>query len=82
LLQENELLNNQIQNYQSKVNLLEKTDSLRLAQIKEYKSINQVYNSQIEDLNKTILKKNKTIKGWKIGGITVSAGLLLLLLLK
>jgi hypothetical protein len=82
LLKENDLLNIQVQNYIYKSKFLEKTDSLRLLQINSYKDINESYAKQVEDLNKKILKQKKTVTGWKIGGITVSAGLLLLLLLK
>jgi hypothetical protein len=82
LLDENTLLNQQIRDYQAKTSLLERTDSLRLSQISEYQKTNNIYELQIKNLNKTISKKDKTIIGWKIGGLTVSAGLLLFLLLK
>lgn len=58
------------------------TDSLRQAQMLNYQLINDTYASQIEELNKTIKRKNRAATCWKIGGITVSVGLVLLLLLK
>lgn len=82
LLEENRLLNLQIQNYQTKTDYLLKTDSLRTAQITNYQYLNESYAARIEDLNKAIKRKNRTITGWKIGGITVSVGLILFLLLK
>ena len=82
LLIENSLLNTQIGNYQSKLKLAEETDSLRLSQISQYKGINEAYSLQIGELNKSLLKKDKTILGLKIGCVTVSAGIILLLLLK
>ncbi len=82
LLIENSLLNTQIGNYQSKLKLAEETDSLRLSQISQYKRINEAYSLQIGELNKSLSKKDKTILGLKIGCVTVSAGIILLLLLK
>ena len=82
LLIENSLLNTQIGNYQSKLKLAEETDSLRLSQISQYKGINEAYSLQIGELNKSLSKKDKTILGLKIGCVTVSAGIILLLLLK
>jgi hypothetical protein len=82
LLKENKLLDEQIQNYKDKVLLLEQTDSLRLSQINQYENINKAYSVQLNDLNNIIRSKNSIIKKWQIGGITISAGLLLLLLLK
>lgn len=82
LLTENSLLNSEINNLQSKLKLSEDVDSLRLSQISQYKEINNTYTLQIQDLNRSISKKDKTILGLKIGCITVSVGLVLLLLLK
>ena len=82
LLEENKLLNQQISNYQLKVNYLLKTDSLRLSQIEEYKSINDNYVKQIKDLNSDIKKKKRSITYLEIGGITITASLVIFLLLK
>ena len=82
LLEENGLLYQQIQNYQAKTDYLLKTDSLRVMQISNYKHINEAYVTQIEDLNKAIKKKDRAVTCWMIGGITVSVGLVLFLLLK
>lgn len=61
---------------------LVQVDSLRLQQIGEYNQLNQSYLQDIDKLNKEIRKKNRAMVGWKIGGITVSVGLILFLLLK
>jgi hypothetical protein len=75
LLIENQLLSEQLNNYKEDNKLLVKADSVRQAQIKVYKDWN-------ESLTKNLNKKKKTLFLWKIGGITVSSGLLLLLLIK
>ena len=82
LLTENSLLNFKISNLQSKLKLSETLDSLRLYQISQYKGINNTDALQINDLNRSISKKDKTILGLKIGCVTVSVGIVLLLLLK
>lgn len=75
LLIENQLLSEQLNNYKEDNKLLVKADSVRQAQIKVYKDWN-------ESLTKNLNKKKRTLFFWKIGGITVSSGLLLLLLVK
>ena len=50
--------------------------------LENYQYINETYATQIEDLNKAIKRKNRAATCWKIGGITVSIGLVLFLLLK
>ena len=82
LLEENKLLLQQVQNYKVKTDYLLTTDSLRVAQISNYKLMNREYSMQIENLNKTIKKKDRAVTCWKIGGITVSIGLILFLILK
>lgn len=82
LLEENDLLTQQVQNYQVKTDLLLRTDSLRVSQITNYQHINEAYATQIEDLNKAIKKRDRAVTCWTIGGITVSVGLVLFLLLK
>ena len=81
-MEENDLLTQQVQNYQVKTDLLLRTDSLRVSQITNYQHINEAYAAQIEDLNKAIKKRDRAVTCWKIGGITVSVGLVLFLLLK
>lgn len=81
LLTENALLKEQVQNYKEENNILLKTDSLRVLQIMNYKNITNSYSAQINSLNKEIKKKKKVINAWKIGGITVSVGLITWLLL-
>lgn len=80
LLIENNLLYDQIGNYQNKLRISEKTDSLRVCQISEYEKLEEIYKLQIQDLNKHISKKDKTVL--KIGCFTLGVSTILLLLLK
>lgn len=57
-------------------------DSLRLHQIQEYNNLDMVRINQINSLEKDIKSKNRVIRYWQIGGITVSIGLILFLILK
>lgn len=82
LLYQNDLLLQQVKNYQKENLLLMQSDSLRVVQLQNYKRLSQVYSEEIDDLNKEISRKNKTIKSLKVGGITVTVGLMLWLLLK
>lgn len=82
LLKENSLLYQQVGNYVELNNQLTQIDSLRLQQINEYDKLSQNYAIQIDALNKEVKKKNKAIRYWQIGGVTVSVGLVLFLLLK
>lgn len=82
LLKENSLLYQQIGNYTELNKQLVQVDSLRMQQISEYNELNQSYVNQIDALNKEVKKKNRTIRYWQIGGVTVSVGLVLFLLLK
>lgn len=82
LLKENSLLYQQVGNYMDLNRQLVQADSLRLRQISEYNKLNQSYVIQIDALNKEVKKKNRTIRYWQIGGVTVSIGLVLFLLLK
>lgn len=68
LLKENSLLNKQITNYQNLNYQLEQVDSIR--------------QQQIIELNKQVKKQNKHLLYWQVGGITVSVGLILLLIFK
>lgn len=82
LLKENTLLYKQVGNYVELNNHLTQVDSLRLQQINEYDKLSKNYATQIDALNKEVKKKNKALKYWQIGGVTVSIGLVLFLLLK
>lgn len=82
LLKENPLLHDQIHNYIQVNQQLEQIDSLRLEQIVEYDRLSKAYVDRIEKLNTEIRKKNQAMRYWQIGGITVSVGLVLFLLLK
>lgn len=81
-MKDNILLSQQIENYKTLTNTLVQVDSLRIEQLNEYSVLNQNYQERIEDLNKQIKKKNKTLLIWQIGSITVSTSLLLFLLFK
>ena len=82
LLIENNLLFKQISNYKLDNDLLIRADSLRTLQLKSYKGLTESYSLKVNQLNKEIRKKNNTLLAWKIGGVTISAGLLVWLLLK
>ena len=79
LKDENVLLYKQINNYKEEVKTLEKVDSVRKVQITE---IQRCCNERADNLNKEIKKKNTALRAWQIGGITISVGLLIFLLLK
>lgn len=82
LLQQNNLLSEQVKNYQEENLLLMQSDSLRIIQLQNYESLSKAYSVKIDNLNKEISKKNKTIMAWKVGGVTVTVGLMVWLLLK
>lgn len=79
---ENNLLNYQINQYKELTNNLNTTINLQKEEINNYKILSDSYINEINSLNKKVKNKNKSIIGWSIGGVTVSVGLLLLLLLK
>nr|DAT77792.1 MAG TPA: hypothetical protein [Caudoviricetes sp.] len=58
------------------------SDSLRVMQLQNYERLSKAYSLKIDNLNKEISKKNKTIMAWKVGGVTVTVGLVIWLLLK
>lgn len=82
LLKENSLLVEQLDNYIVDVQLLEEADSIRVLQIENYKAMMDSYQDHVKELNKEIKKKERLLLGIEIGGVTITAGLLLLLLLK
>lgn len=82
LLRQNNLLSEQIKNYQEENLLLMQSDSLRVMQLQNYERLSKAYSLKIDNLNKEISKKNKTIMAWKVGGVTVTVGLVIWLLLK
>lgn len=82
LLEDNNLLNIQLNNYKLSNSTLVKTDSLRLIQLNNYKELSNVYDLRFSELNKELIRKNRTIRGLKIGGVTVSVSLLFLLIFK
>lgn len=82
LLKENSLLVEQLDNYIVDVRLLKEADSIRVLQIENYKAMMDSYQDHVKELNKEIKKKERLLLGIEIGGVTIAAGLLLLLLLK
>lgn len=82
LLKENELFKQQIRNSQMITDNLLLNDSIKSLQIANYRYTNDLYIKQINTLNQDLSNKNNTILYWKIGGITVSVGLILFILLK
>lgn len=82
LLIENSLLTRQIDNLNELNFDLEQIVKLRSQQVIEYRNLNEVNSIKIERLNKELKKAKTNIKYWQIGGITVSVGLILFLLLK
>ena len=82
LLRTDSLLHKQLINYKISNDLLLKSDSLHTVELDKYKVLTESLNSKITSLNKELKQKNKTILTLKIGGITISSGLLLWLLLK
>lgn len=75
LLKENKLLKDQISNYKTDNQLLLNLDSIKNLQIANYEQWNN-------SLSKQVNKNKKELLLWKVGGITVSTSLLILLLIK
>lgn len=82
LLKENTLIYKQLENYQNSNQILLRIDSIRKIQVKELQKSNLEYSEKVTNLDNLIVRKDKLIKYWKIGGITVSVGLLIFLLVK
>lgn len=80
LLKENSLLKIQLDNYIKDNQLLTQTDSIRTIQLKGYKDLDTQNKKQIEQLNKDLSRKKRELTVWKIGGLGISVGLLLWLL--
>lgn len=64
------------------ITIYDEIDNNREQQIIQYQNINSAYESQVQKLNKDIKRKKNTILGISIGSVTVTAGLLLFILLK
>ena len=82
LLKENNLLFQQIDELNHIITIYDEIDNNREQQIIQYQNINSAYELQVQKLNKDIKRKKNTILGISIGGVTVTAGLLLFILLK
>ena len=61
---------------------LSKVDSLKTEQLDNYKKVNKEYYKEINLLNEKLKYKNNSIRYWQIGGIAVSIGLILAILIK
>lgn len=81
LLKENKLLYKQIDNYKSSNSILMDIDSIRCRDIEYLRNINMEYSNQISNLDEQIRQEKQKLKYWRIGGITVSVGILLLFLI-
>lgn len=82
LLKENNLLFQQIDELNHIITIYDEIDNNRKQQIIQYQNITSAYELQVQKLNKDIKRKKNTILGISIGGVTVTAGLLLFILLK
>lgn len=82
LIVENALLLKQIENYKKENAILSEIGLLKSNQISEYDNINSSYINNINQLNTEIRRKNTTIKCLQIGGVVISVGLILALILK
>lgn len=82
LLEENNLLYEQLENYENEISVFEQIDSIRVSEIAEYQNLNNFYQNKIEKLEFDINKKNKQLQCWQIGGITITIGLILFILFK
>lgn len=80
LLLENDLLYEQLSNYEKENLSLSQLDSIRSHQIKNYQNLTTSYQNEIKNLNKELSKKKKSLLGWQIGGVTVTFGLVVWLL--
>lgn len=79
LIKTNALLNKQIENYKISNDLLVKSDSIRKKELEEYRLYMDLFKAKVD---KEMKRKDRMLLSWKIGGITLSSGLLLWLLLK
>lgn len=82
LIKENLLLNKQLNNYKLSNSNYVKLDSLKSQQISIYKDNLMIKEEELNNLNKKLKRNNKLTKIWQIGGISISATLLILLLIK
>lgn len=82
LLIENVLLFKQLENYKLDNSLLCRSDSIKSVQIENYKVMFSSCNSRLLQLEKENKSKSKKVLRWKIGGVTLSVGFLLLLIFK
>lgn len=82
LLKENTLLWTQIKNYDHSKKILTEIDSIQNIQIKNLSNLNLEYSNKMINLDHSLQQKDRSLKGWKIGGISVGICLLVLLILK
>lgn len=82
LLLENKYLYDQVDNLNHLNIQNQRIEELRLQQINEYEALNQQQINKITDLEKELKKKKNRLVAWEVGGVTVTVGLILFLLLK
>lgn len=82
LLAENSLLWEQLGNYKHENNILSETSLLKTKQITEYEDLNAANLEHIRKLNSELKRKNTAIKCLQIGGIAVTVGLIIAILVR
>lgn len=82
LLIENDLLYQEIDSYEYELETWRNQDSIRLNELNTYAQLTDNQNLQILNLNKELNKNKKFITGLKVGCITVSVAVVLLLIFK
>lgn len=82
LLKENKLLYEEIDYYNRVVSNYNKIDSIQNSEILNLRNVNFDNQNTINNLENSLKKRDKKIKAWQIGSITVSVALLVLFLIK
>lgn len=82
LLKENKLLYKQLDNYKESNKILTEIDSIKNVQMTDLYNTNLDYSEKMINLNESIRKEKQSLKTWQIGSITISACLLIFLLIK
>lgn len=82
LINENDLLLKQLNNYECLNNNLIQIDSVKTIQLNKCKDLNNDYKRVIDNLNEDIKSKENSIKAWKIGCFSFGLGLILFAMFK
>lgn len=82
LLKENKLLYEEIDYYNRVVSNYNKIDSIQNSEILNLRNVNFDNQNTINNLENSLKKRDRKIKAWQIGSITVSVALLVLFLIK